>query len=125
MRSRFVYGLSASVTITGPRSLPPMPRLTTSVMGLPVKPFHAPERTEFTKTSSWPSTAFTSGITSLPSTMIGVEDRLRRATWSTARFSVRLISSPENIAFAIGITFACSHSISSSAIVSSVTMFFE
>ena len=35
-RSRFVYGLSASVTITGPRSEPPMPRLTTSVIDLPV-----------------------------------------------------------------------------------------
>ena len=35
-KSRFVYGLSASVTITGPRSEPPMPRLTTSVIDLPV-----------------------------------------------------------------------------------------
>ena len=31
------------------------------------------------------STRFTSGITSLPSTLIGVLERLRRATWSTAR----------------------------------------
>ncbi len=43
------------------------------------------------------STALTSGITSLPSTKIGVLLRLRSATCSTARFSVRLIFSPENI----------------------------
>ena len=42
LRSRLQYGLSASVTITGPRSEPPMPRLTTSVIVLPVKPFHEP-----------------------------------------------------------------------------------
>ena len=43
------------------------------------------------------STPFTSGITSLPSTTIGRPERLRRATWSTARSSVVLIFCPSNI----------------------------
>ena len=120
-----VYGLSASVTITGPRSLPPMPKLTTSVIFLPVKPSHSPERTLFTKTSSLPSTSLTSGITSAPSTMIGVLARLRSATCSTARFSVALIFSPANIFFASPSTSASLHIVSRSDIVSSVTMFLE
>ena len=33
-RSRLPYGLSASVAMTGPRSEPPMPMLTTSVIAL-------------------------------------------------------------------------------------------
>ena len=37
------------------------------------------------------STALTSGMTSLPSTRIGRLERLRRAMWRTARFSVMLI----------------------------------
>mmetsp|Transcript_12914 Transcript_12914/g.42943 ORF Transcript_12914/g.42943 Transcript_12914/m.42943 type:complete len:298 (+) Transcript_12914:781-1674(+) len=125
LRSRFEYGLSASVTITGPRSLPPMPRLTTSVMGLPVCPFHSPERTLLTNGSSLASTPFTSGITSTPSTKIGVLARFRSATCSTARSSVRLIFSPANIALAISFTCASSISLLSRVIVSSVTMFLE
>mmetsp|Transcript_46688 Transcript_46688/g.77256 ORF Transcript_46688/g.77256 Transcript_46688/m.77256 type:complete len:219 (-) Transcript_46688:141-797(-) len=124
-RSRLQNGLSASVTITGPRSLPPMPRLTTSVIVSPVKPFHSPERTRPTKSFIWSSTAFTSGITSAPSTTIGVLARLRNATWSTARFSVRLIFSPENILFAMSVTFAASTSFSNSDMVSLLMMFLE
>mmetsp|Transcript_17542 Transcript_17542/g.45005 ORF Transcript_17542/g.45005 Transcript_17542/m.45005 type:complete len:212 (+) Transcript_17542:1398-2033(+) len=120
-----VYGLSASVTMTGPRSLPPMPRLTTSVIFLPVKPFHSPERTEFTKTSRRLRTSLTSGMTSAPSTMMGVFARLRSATCSTARFSVMLIFSPANIFFASPSTSASLHMASRSAMVSSVTMFLE
>ncbi|MNG32440.1 hypothetical protein D3C84_1184560 [compost metagenome] len=44
------------------------------------------------------STEFTFGITSSPSTRIGELVRLRSATCSAARFSVRLIFSPLNIA---------------------------
>ena len=36
------YGLSASVTIRGPRSDPPIPTLTTSVIFFPENPFQAP-----------------------------------------------------------------------------------
>mmetsp|Transcript_46292 Transcript_46292/g.128690 ORF Transcript_46292/g.128690 Transcript_46292/m.128690 type:complete len:245 (+) Transcript_46292:1305-2039(+) len=125
LRSRLQYGFSASVTITGPRSDPPMPRLTTSVIVLPVKPFHSPERTELTKISILPSTSFTSGITSAPSTRMGVLDWLRSATWRTARFSVLLIFSPLNMRAASPLMSAASKTFSKSAIVSSVMMFFE
>mmetsp|Transcript_18755 Transcript_18755/g.44506 ORF Transcript_18755/g.44506 Transcript_18755/m.44506 type:complete len:209 (-) Transcript_18755:185-811(-) len=123
--SRLLYDLSASVTMTGPRSLPPMPMLTTCVIGLPVKPFHTPPRTLSTKGLSLSSTAFTSGITSLPSTRIGVLARLRSATCSTARPSVALILSPENMRCASSLTLAVSARPTSSFIVSSVAMFFE
>ena len=45
-----------------------MPMLTTSVIRLPVWPFHAPLRTASVKARILASTALTSGITSLPST---------------------------------------------------------
>ena len=44
-------------------------------------------------------TRLTSGMTSWPSTRMGVLERLRRAMWRTARFSVMLIFSPANIFF--------------------------
>ena len=125
LRSRLQYGLSASVTITGPRSEPPMPRLTMSVIGLPVCPFHAPLRTRSTKPLMRPRTSFTSGITSTPSTRIGVFERLRSATCSTARFSVWLIFSPANMRSASARTPAASTSSPSSLKVSSVAMFLE
>ena len=102
-----------------------MPRFTTSVIALPVCPFHPPERTRSTNDFIRLSTAFTSGMTSAPSTWMGVFERLRRATWRTARFSVRLIFSPPNIALASVFTPAASTRASSSARVSSVTMFLE
>lgn len=46
----------------------------------------------------WASTAFTPGITSSPFTMMGVFERFRRAMCKTARSSVKLIFSPENMA---------------------------
>jgi hypothetical protein len=76
--------VSAAQTIFGPRLEPPMPILTTSVMGLPVKPFQSPARTRSVKASHARSTALTSGITSAPSTRIGRLARLRSATCSTA-----------------------------------------
>mmetsp|Transcript_11678 Transcript_11678/g.17487 ORF Transcript_11678/g.17487 Transcript_11678/m.17487 type:complete len:209 (+) Transcript_11678:1227-1853(+) len=125
LRSRLQYGLSASVIMTGPRSEPPIPRLTTSVIVLPVNPFHSPERTDSTNTLILARTSFTSGITSLPSTRMGVLDWLRRATWRTARFSVALIFSPLNMRAASPFTFAASTTFSKSARVSSVTIFLE
>lgn len=91
------YGLRASVTMRGPRSEPPMPMLMTSVMGLPVYPFQSPFRTCWQNDFIFSRTLLTSGITSLPSTRMGVFDRFRRATCSTARFSVKLIFSPLNM----------------------------
>ena len=91
-------GAAPRSTMTGPRSEPPMPMLTTSVIVLPVWPFHSPaadavgERAHLAR-----ARALTSGITSLPSTRIGRFDRLRSATCSTARSSVTLIFSPANI----------------------------
>jgi glucose-6-phosphate isomerase len=58
------YGFSASQTILGPRSDPPMPILTMSVIGLPVYPLHAPERMASLNPRILASTALTSGITS-------------------------------------------------------------
>jgi hypothetical protein len=116
----FQYGLSASVTITGPRSEPPIPMLTTSVIDLPVWPFHAPLRTRSVKSRIFASTALTWGMTSAPSTRIGRFERLRSATCSTARCSVTLILSPENIRSRQPATSACSASASSSRQVSSV-----
>ena len=51
------------------------------------------------------NTEFTSGIMSTPSTKIGVLDLLRRAVCKTARFSVKLIFCPENIASREASTF--------------------
>ena len=39
------YGASASYAITGPRSEPPIPMLTTVRIGSPVTPVHSPDRT--------------------------------------------------------------------------------
>ena len=44
-RPSWARGFSASYTMTGPRSLPPMPMFTTVSMRLPVTPVHSPERT--------------------------------------------------------------------------------
>jgi hypothetical protein len=60
-----------------------MPMLTTSVMALPVQPFHSPERIELVNSFICCRTLFTAGITSSPSTMIARLERLRSATCST------------------------------------------
>mmetsp|Transcript_9781 Transcript_9781/g.20303 ORF Transcript_9781/g.20303 Transcript_9781/m.20303 type:complete len:236 (-) Transcript_9781:235-942(-) len=104
LRSRFEYGLRASQTITGPRSDPPIPILTISVMDFPVCPFHSPDRTFSVKVLMRPRTSLTSGMTSFPSTMMGVLDWFLRATCKTARPSVSLIFSPPNIFLASPVT---------------------
>ncbi len=63
--------------MTGPRSEPPIPILTTSVIFLPVAPFKAPERMPSANLPIAARTELTSGMTSLPSTRTGVLDRLR------------------------------------------------
>mmetsp|Transcript_24913 Transcript_24913/g.53072 ORF Transcript_24913/g.53072 Transcript_24913/m.53072 type:complete len:249 (+) Transcript_24913:870-1616(+) len=106
-RSRFEYGLSASQTITGPRSDPPIPMLTMSVMDFPVCPFHSPDRTFSVKVLMRPRTSLTSGMTSFPSTIMGVFDWFLKATCKTARPSVSLIFSPANIFLASPLTSCC------------------
>mmetsp|Transcript_49054 Transcript_49054/g.59383 ORF Transcript_49054/g.59383 Transcript_49054/m.59383 type:complete len:272 (+) Transcript_49054:811-1626(+) len=124
-KSRFVYGFKASHTITGPRSDPPIPIFTIVSIDFPVWPFHTPLRTFSVKTLILASVSFTSGMTSLPSTRMGVLDWFRSATWSTARPSVALIFSPEYIFFAIPLTSCCSASLYNSSIVSSLMRFLE
>ena len=70
-------------------------------------------------------TAFTFGMTSSPSTRTGWLLRLRRATCSTARFSVLLILSPLNMRSRQPATSASSASRTSRLMVSSVMRFFE
>ena len=74
-----------------------MPMLTTSVKAPPC-PLTPPSRMAVEKCAMRARTAFTSGMTSWPSTKTGVLERLRSAVCSTARPSVRLIGSPRNIA---------------------------
>mmetsp|Transcript_2407 Transcript_2407/g.8592 ORF Transcript_2407/g.8592 Transcript_2407/m.8592 type:complete len:265 (-) Transcript_2407:14-808(-) len=111
------YGSRASQTIFGPRSLPPMPMLTTSVMALPVYPFHSPERTDLQKAAIRSRTSKTSGCPK----PVG----WRRATWSTALSSVLLMGSPENILSIHPRRSAASTSFSRSGSVSYTRMFLE
>ncbi len=57
-----------------------MPRLTRSVIGLPVWPLKRPLRTDSENSRICWRTRLTSGMTSLPSTSIGWFERLRSAT---------------------------------------------
>ncbi len=75
-----------------------MPMLITLRMGLPVWPVHSPERTRSAKPAILSSTACTCGTTFSPSTSITASRGARSAVCSTARFSVRLILSPRNMA---------------------------
>merc|ERR1712000_408592 len=131
MRKRVVSGseaLRASVTMTGPRSEPPIPMLTMVVSFLPVYPFHSPLRTcsenSFMcwRTSLTPPGQF---VTSWPSTFISHPPVLRRAGWKTARFSVKLILSPRKRASRLRSTPACSASLTRRSRVSSLIKFLE
>ena len=112
--------------MTGPRSLPPMPMLTTYLMRLPVKPFHLPCRTRSEKSPICARTARTSGITSLPSTKTcAFGSQFRRAVCRTARFSVTLIFSPVNIFSISALRFDASASFTSAFITDLSMRFFE
>ena len=82
---------SAWAAIAGPRSEPPMPMLTTSVI-------RSSARTRSANTAIASSTSCTSGTTSCPSTTIDAPAGARSAVCSTARSSVTLMCSPANIA---------------------------
>ena len=88
----------ASVTITGPRSEPPMPIFTTSVMALPVKPFHVARYNCFAK--SFHLLQYLVHIRHYIFSIYinrGVA-AVTKAICSTGRPSVTLIFSPENMA---------------------------
>ena len=102
-----------------------MPMFTTLRIGLPVWPVQSPPRTRSENAAMRSSTACTSGTTSLPSTSTRVPAGARRAVCRTARSSVTLIFSPENIASVRSRRPDSSASASSSSIVSPVTRFFE
>ncbi len=111
--------------MTGPRSDPPIPMLTTLRIGFPVCPFHSPARTRSANTVMRSSTSWTSATTSTPSTTSEVPLGMRSATCSTERFSDTLMRSPANI-----MSRRCSSSdwrasSKSNDSVSSVTRFFE
>ena len=102
-----------------------MPMLTTLRIGLPVWPFHSPERTRSAKAPMRSSTSWTSSTTLTPSTISELPLGMRSATWSTLRFSETLMRSPLNIASVRSARPDCSASSTSSFRVSSVTRFLE
>ena len=111
--------------MTGPRSDPPMPMLTTSVIGLPVDPLQLPSRTLSENCCIFVSTPLIAGMTSSPSTRTGVFERFRKAICSTALSSVQLIFSPENILVACSVTPEAAARSRRRDRVSPVTIFFE
>ena len=111
--------------MTGPRSEPPIPMLTTFRIRFPVWPFHTPLRTRFENSAILSRTACTSGTTFLPSRTIEASRGARSATWRTARFSVTLIFFPRNIALIRGLRPDSLARFTRSFSVSSVTRFFE
>ena len=108
-------GDSARAAIAGPRSEPPMPMLTTLVIGWPRAPRTRPSRTSAAKASILSRSALIAGATSTPSTRIGAPERSRSALCSAARRSVELTSSPRNIASRLAATSAASASVEQQA----------
>ncbi len=87
-------GESARAVMAGPRSEPPMPKLTMSVKRWPLAATTTPSRTASAKAKTLRRSARTSGITSRPAANIGAPERLRRAMCSAGRCSVTLTGSP-------------------------------
>ncbi len=102
-----------------------MPMLITLRIGLPVWPFHSPERIRSLKAFIRSSTSCTCLTTSVPSTISERSRGIRSATCNTERFSETLIRSPRNIAARRSPRPHSSASATSSAIVSSMTRFLE
>ena len=115
------YGVRASVTIAGPRSEPPMPRLTTSVMRSPLAPVHVPDRTAVLNARTCARAASTSGITSRPSDAPAAPSPAGAAPRAARRaVSVLLIGAPANIRSRSASTPVTSASSTSRRTVSSV-----
>ena len=82
--------------MSGPRSEPPIPMFTISVIDLPVYPFHFPEITLLLKLLIFLKAACICGLIFLPPTNKGSSEVLRKAVCKTSLPSVTLITSPEN-----------------------------
>ena len=102
-----------------------MPMLMTFLIRLPVKPSQRPPRTASAKAFMRSSTSCTCATTSTPSTISVLPLGARRATCSTERFSVVLMTSPRNIAAVRSRRPHSAASATSRFSVSSVTRFFE
>ncbi len=103
-----------------------MPTFTTLRIGLPVWPFHSPERMRSENAAIRSSVSCTCATTSTPSTTSERSRGIRSATWRTERFSVVLIRSPRNIASVrSGRPDSSASCEQAGASVSSVTRFFE
>ena len=102
-----------------------MPMLTMLRIRLPVWPSQRPLRTASANEAIRASTACTSATTSLPPTTSFDPAGMRRATCSTERFSVVLMTSPRNIAAVRSRTPRSAARAASKVIVSSLMRFFE
>ena len=91
---RWANGLRASTAIRGPRSLPPMPMLTTCLNFSPDADRTSPLRTASAKSSMRSRSRAIRGRTSTPSTNRASVELERSAVWSTARPSVSLMAAP-------------------------------
>ena len=99
--------------------------LITLRIGLPVWPFHSPERIRSAKAPMRSSTSWTSLTTSTPSTTNERSRGIRSATCRTGRSSETLMCSPRNIASRRSARPQSAASVASNSIVSAVTRFFE
>ena len=114
----------------GPRSEPPMPRFTTSVMASPVKPCTWPARKASAKSVNRWSSRCTSAVMAAPQgadfgsgALLGLLPR--NATCNTGRCSVALMASPWNMACACVRTWLSSASCSRACITAGVTRWRE
>mmetsp|Transcript_25820 Transcript_25820/g.86785 ORF Transcript_25820/g.86785 Transcript_25820/m.86785 type:complete len:261 (+) Transcript_25820:943-1725(+) len=120
--AHFGSAFNASNKNSGPRYDPPMPMATTVFNTLPVAPRHSPDRTLAEKSLTRSRTSCTNGTWSTPSTTMGAEPLgARKATWYTARSSVKLILSPANMLSRLASRSAARASWSRCATVSVVT----
>ena len=109
----------------GPRSDPPIPILTTSVIALPVLPSHWPLRILSLASFTACNCCLTRAMRWLSSSELASSGSARRAAWRTARFSVVLIISPANMAVRWLCSGDCSAKFSSCCQISSLTRFLE
>ena len=111
--------------MSGPKSDPPIPIFTISVIDLPEYPFHLPEITLLLKLLIFLKAVCICGFIFFPSIRIGSSELLLKAVCKTSLPSVTLITAPAycfSIASFKSTSFANS---TSSAIVSLVILFFE
>ena len=116
--------LSASVAMRGPRSEPPMPRFTTSVMAWPLKPCSSPWRKRSAKSVKRVSSCCTSAAMAAPQGGDALWPA-RKAMCNTGRCSVVLIASPLNMACACSSTWLSLASCNKACITAGVTRWRE